>query len=344
MKYSKILIAATCLFLALPSAGQDSADYSHDMDSLVYSGSYFFRTSKNPDDYRGVYVEPRGTASKKLLRRFEGSVNSLRVAPQGPLVAVSDFLMEEKVSPDRANYGSCTRDAKGNLQDECSRIESRMIILDLEGKVVSRVDNVYQFSWSPEGDKIAYLTGNYSEKSWFRSTGAWILDLATQRTTRIYPYGQNIEWATWDGNIYIDISLAPPNPSGAVVVKHSQETGESSYSRHKGIRFSLDGRYYFRTGGDGDLGGEVFEASTDRQISLAPILELDKSRIPVAIGWLGNGSVVLRSPGRVEPNFLQDLTTGKRDRVDGSVIAISRAGGVIVARDGSFREQPLPSQ
>jgi hypothetical protein len=62
MKQSKILIAANCLILALPSFGQHAADYSPESDSIVYGGSYFWRTTQNPHDPHGVYVEPCGVA------------------------------------------------------------------------------------------------------------------------------------------------------------------------------------------------------------------------------------------------------------------------------------------
>lgn len=342
MNRSKFLTAATCLLCSLPSFAQSpyGASYLSDTGTLIFGGLDFWAISKNLEDRRSIYVKSPGMAQRKILRQFEGNIMNLRVAPQGRWVAVTEATIERNVPAESANYKESVLDAEGSREDVPSRLVSRLIVLDLDGRVVTRVEDVFQYSWSPTGDKIAYITGGYAERGpGFNSTGVWILDLATMRSSKILEGGEDLEWAIWDNNIYIDVSIG-----GGPVLGYSPAGGQSFITSHKGIRFSPDGLYYIRNGGDGEIGGEVFETRTDRQIELAPIERRNEPSRAVAVDWVGASTVALRTGGSMESRFLQDLKTGERVSVNGYALAMPRRSRAIVFQNGDFKELAVPLQ
>jgi hypothetical protein len=128
-----------------------------------------------------------------------------------------------------------------------------MIVINANGLELARLDDdIRKFSWSPDGEKIAFIAGTYYEGGvGFLTTGVWVYSLQDGRRTRInkdFPHdtvrgtvggGYNLNWAKHDSNIYIqDFDYL------GGVYRYNTRTGKSEKVAYKGIGFSPDGKYY----------------------------------------------------------------------------------------------------
>lgn len=152
---------------------------------------------------------------------------------------------------------------------------NNMVVCDTGGTVLqSTGDDVRRLSWSPDGSRIAYITGTYREGGvGYRANGIFVLDV--DRGTKIqiskdFPHesvsgcpgvGYNLNWATHDGNIYIQD--ADPCGGNYMYDTRSRTTQSVPY---KGIHFSPDGKYYLAIIPEDD--NYLYESATNRDITV----------------------------------------------------------------------------
>jgi len=131
--------------------------------------------------------------------------------------------------------------------------KNSMVIIDTSGSVLYSLDeDVRKIVWSPDGNKIAYITGEYREGGvGFRTTGIYVFDLtdgSRKEITKDFEYdtlrgyhggGYNLNWAVHDSNLYI----AEFDRFGGNYM-YDPKTGKTRQVSYKGIHFSPDGRYY----------------------------------------------------------------------------------------------------
>jgi len=132
--------------------------------------------------------------------------------------------------------------------------ENNLVIIDTSGNVIcSTGDDARRCSWSPDGTKLAYITGLFREEGMgFKPTGVYILDIPDcikVNVVRNYPhisedgdegYGYDLNWASHDSILYIQgLSHSGGNYS------YNPRTGKTQQVDYRGIYFSPDGRYYF---------------------------------------------------------------------------------------------------
>ena len=151
---------------------------------------------------------------------------------------------------------------------------NNLVICDINGNVNHMIDDdVRKLSWSPDGSKIAYITGTYHEGGrGFRPTGVYIFDIingSRKPITKDFPHstrlegvsgGYAINWAVHDGNIYI---MESDSRGGNYM--YDVRSGKTRQVDYKGINFSPDGKYYLAIIPEG--GNYLYESTTNIDIS-----------------------------------------------------------------------------
>lgn len=190
-------------------------------------------------DSKGIHRRDAATSLEKTIFNTAGLYGvDFSVSPSDTVIAL---LISERgeVSPETHYYTVLPKNS--------------MVFINPEGKEMGRLDaDVRKFSWSPDGRKIAYITGTYYEGGvGFKTTGVWIFDLAKKSRKRIKKDfshrkmddfeggGIEIRWASHDNNVYIrDFDYLDG------IYRYSTAAGKSERVDYHGIDFSPDGKYY----------------------------------------------------------------------------------------------------
>ena len=254
--FALVVSAVLAALMALGSSGEKSR--------YVYHGGpdYFWEISKNIEDKKRLYVLNIDTNEEKMIYETDKDfITDIRVSPSDTIIA----LLEKKRgvnSPESYDYVIQPRNS--------------MVFIDLQGNEMARLDDeVQKFSWSPDGERIAYITGtDYEGGVGFKTTGVWIYDLRDGSKVRIekdFPHktidgfiggGVEINWAKHDSNVYIEDFAYLDG-----VYRYNTGTGKSEKVAHHGIRFSSDGKYYLMTLSEANHLIRLFRTSTHEEIT-----------------------------------------------------------------------------
>jgi WD40 repeat protein len=219
----------------------------------VVGGIVNYHETKFQDDPRNIYIVNKITGDKRFIY-------------QSPKAYV-DWI---SVSPNREFIAG--------IEPEDST-KNRLLIIDPKGNITHLIiDDVRKYDWSPDGEKIAYITGTYYEGGvGFMTTGVWIFNLRDHSKTQIkkdFPHqtvkttggelfeggGFQINWTEHDSNIYIQ-------DFGHVggVYRYNTKISKSEKVDYKGIDFSPDGKYYARS--IPELDYQVYLAETNEPVT-----------------------------------------------------------------------------
>ena len=221
-----IIVFCLCLFL-LPSVISKII-----VNRTPLSYLYFI-------DSKGMHRLDTTSNEKKVVFNTEGLYEvSFSLSPSDTVIAL--LVTKEGVTlPGEHDYSVLPRNS--------------VIFITPEGKEVAKLEeDVREFSWSPDGEKIAYITGTYYEGGvGFKTTGVWIFDLKNQSKKQIkkdFPHpslrgfeggGYEIKWAKHDNNIYIkDFDYC------GGIYRYDTKLGISEQVKYKDINFSPDGKFY----------------------------------------------------------------------------------------------------
>lgn len=203
----------------------------------------------------GIHKQNIDTRSSEIIFKTEEMyMASFSISPLSSKIAV---LVTERgtVPPGSHDYSILPR--------------NYLSFIDTDGNELSRLDeNVRKFSWSPDGEMIAYITGTYYEGGvGFKTTGVWIFNLNDMTKTQINKDfahdsikgyvggGYEINWAKHDSNIYIrDFDYLDG------IYRYNTKSGKSEKVEYYGIDFSSDGRYYVE-------GSQLYSTTTNENIT-----------------------------------------------------------------------------
>jgi len=306
------------------AANDQPLHYNEETDQAIYGGVEFQSLAEKANP-AWIYIKDLSSEKETVL--WQGKENICDVSP----------------SPDFKLVACRERN-----QDSDTWV---MHIIDLDGKELVDIENVYRLSWSPESDKVAYIIGEASEGGMgFLSRGISIYDINTKKKSYFPIEGYDLNWADFDASIYI-LALDDNGESGDEVEKVSGEkvirldpsSGGSFLTPHRGIYFSPDGTLYYRPGYHGTEFG-VFNVYKDIPIDLGIDSrggDGDKIRYAQPTGWLDNGTLVLPSGKPGEDNdYVVDVTeSGSTRSVGESRIRVRPRGAVgkIVFQNGQVR-------
>ena len=336
--------------MSMSAGAQVPVEYSEALESLFFGGSWYahymqqepdgedvhrsiYRADVRPASIRSANVPPgdslpgglRGDVQgdRNIFYASEGYISEHMLSPTGEHVALRESFFEQDVPVDRANY--VVRRPVGNEEVVDRYYEnSRLVVLDRwGGLVVDPIDFVRDHVWSPNGDKIAYITGTYYEGGMgFVSTGTWILDLELRTRSKIYSGGWDLSWAEWDGRLYIgEISGQPAN-----VLRYNTagEEPRMEITTHQGMYFSPNGEYYFDPGREGEP-ARLFQTEGDRELTGGhPAFALQGLQ---PRRWLDDRILVMRDPDLYGGELIYRLEEKTARPVGGFVVERLEDGG-----------------
>jgi len=176
----------------------------------------------NINSYKPFYSIPN---------RDKCHINGQFIDPTGSKIAISE---------------TCKFEYSKNKANE-SQNYYLLDILDLNSKteIISLKHASYNFSFSPDGNSIVYLTSYLGESDGLNppigfESGIYIYNFTTKSqvnldATKIQP--EDINWSVHDNNIYIYNSYNK-------VFRYNMTTNKLELTRYKGIYFTPDGQYY----------------------------------------------------------------------------------------------------
>lgn len=250
----------------------------------IYFGGpdYFWKISKNTEDKKRLYLVDVSTNERKMIYETDKAlITDIRVSSSDTIIAL--IVKEGGVTPPGAH-------------DYSVLPKNSMVFIDLDGNEITILDeDVRKFSWSPDGEKIAYITGTYYEGGvGFKTTGVGIFDLKDRSKIKIkkdFPHktirgfeggGIEINWARHDGNIYIqDFGYLDG------IYRYNTKIGKSEKVDYKGIDFSPDGKYYKEiVVGEGTAGIYVYQTATNEDITSQLIAKFGPEWSRVSLSWV----------------------------------------------------------
>ncbi len=254
--------------------------------------------------------------SKPFYRSPWAGVRDVAVSPRGRTVAV---LEADAGVVEGGEYARPPR--------------SRLRVLDARGKVLREVaDDVQHFTWSPDGRRLAYVTGEYAEGGvGFAPRAGFILDVGSGKKRPLagveHPY--ELHWLTMEREDAL-FARALVAEEGTAVLRFDVASG--AVARHPGhaFHFSPDGEYYLvepseaieeglcRPSQEGDSCLRVFERRSDKAIA-----GLSATRLGESLGWAGTAGHQL----------LFSMAGAAGDKAEGGALAVVDAGsGKVVER------------
>ena len=231
---------------------------------------------------------------RELYRTESGRIFDFKVSPTGSMIAVTAQLLENGVDPQAA-----TAKVHNRMMFE----KTTLHIIGVAGNEIDAIDDVRQFSWSPDGRQLAYVTGDYrGGYEDYGNSRTWIWDLADKSKKEISRRGYYVNWVAFDSRIYLWEKTA--GVAGKVYA-YDPVAGALVETPHKSIYFSRTGDYYYHPGGGIGLRENVYVRSGDLSLK-------DASRVLAAfcgmrpIAWAPHDDLLLLEVCRKVPGAAEN--------------------------------------
>jgi len=230
-------------------------------------------------------------------------------------------------------------------------------VIDPGGHELARIGQVWDYAWSPDGNQLVYVTGDYRVgQDGVPSTGVWKYDLRQRTSIKIHDTGRYVTWGAFDRAVYL---LDYATPSGHPRVWRLNPTDWSpQLTRLKSIYLSPTGMYYYHPGPTVVNQGQfdVYDVATHTPRFLPPS---DLSRRfawgTEPIGWIESGGNQLLfltwsnpDTGQLDSQphtMLYDLDAGTIVDTGAEDVIGWKQGALITSRQGKIQtEQPGKSR
>jgi hypothetical protein len=297
-------------------------DYLAETNSFVYGGSALYARSRIQEDIQRLYTQRLGSNVRDLFYQAEWPLTDIQTAPRNRLVGVVEHVWEENIDRERATFVDRRLLENDEVAETFSFEDARLLILSFDGVLRGSISGVRRYAWDPDGRRIAYVSGTYAEGAGFSTTGTWIYDIETAEAMRIHSGGVDVQWANWDGNIYIYDPANADDPE-INVLRFETSTKQLVATPHQGIYFAPDGKRYYRQGSEGSALA-VFETETDTRVAAQLLIQFgDRSHDAMsARSWVDEDTLIVPSPFPGDGDYLFNIDTGTMRHATGAVIPI----------------------
>jgi hypothetical protein len=229
----------------------------------LYNGGadYVRGVSKRLEDKNRLYRMDLTTGKTRMIYEAGADyLDSIKVSPSDTIIALL-VSYAGVTPPGEHDYSVLPR----NL----------LVFVDPEGNEIATLDeDVRSFSFSPEGERVAYIAGTHHEGGLgFHATGVGIFDLRRLQKTPIVrdfledtaqnreSTGHDVTWARHDSLIYVrDFGYRSGN------YRYDPRLGKSERVNCYAVDFSPDGEFYIQQPVEG-LDLRVFRTSTNEDVT-----------------------------------------------------------------------------
>jgi penicillin-insensitive murein DD-endopeptidase len=158
-----------------------------------------------------------------------------------------DVVFELAVSADN-RYTAALESTDGVVKEGEYVVPPRneLVILDGNGQVVRRVEaDVQHYRFSPDGRKVAYLTGTYFEGGvGFQPEGVFILDIVSGATERVDAEDvYDLDWGPEEGSLMLRALAAAPERR---VLRYDARSRRISAAPSGAFHLSPDGQFFLK--------------------------------------------------------------------------------------------------
>lgn len=310
------IIAWFAYLAIMPVWAQVPMEYDAESRNLIFGGSWYVHYVRNEEnkndrdvghniysitlndeedlaDLSALVKNPDVDVNNRvhLIFNSKSRIVEFKLAPKHGHVALREGVFEEDVSGNRVNY-TVSRVERNQKTVHHYYENARLQILNLDGEALSDpIDSVRRYVWSPDGNKVAYITGDHYEGgSGFLSTGTWILDMGSRENdpVKIYMEGSDLNWRD-NNKLYIwDV--------GDQVLRYDTNQKTIEDTSRNGIYFSPDGHYYFDPAREGEP-IRLFTTYDDQEVTQHySFLTSEEIRHAQPRGWLDDRTLLIPSP------------------------------------------------
>jgi len=157
-----------------------------------------------------------------------------------------DFIYNLRLSPDNKSISFFQKDVYGSN-------ETKIILFDRQSKneKVLIKDNILEYKWSPDGNKIVYITGQYDKPDGPTITGIWIYLIENDSKFRFAASALTVEWYQDDFIYLIDTKiLRAEKKIKRKTKKYYLKNRKMDQEELEGFKYSPDDKYYLRLSDD----------------------------------------------------------------------------------------------
>ena len=150
-------------------------------------------------------------------------------------------------------------------------------IIDNKGKVIfeKEFQDVKSYSWSPDGEKLAFIEGIYGRsENPDNSSGiiVWEVNPISGTSRKLYEAQKDehlgrLTWAKFDNNIYVQLYRKLQYSYQRGVFRLDVDKQSLIPTNYKGLNFSPDGNYYYWQ--PTDARGRLYNRVTNEEIPLS---------------------------------------------------------------------------
>ena len=197
---------------------------------------------------------------------------------------------------------------------------------------------IRDLGWSPEGNKFVYLVGLESDREdhpdVYRDPEVFMYDVDSARSTKLFDGGYELEWAAFDGGIYVyDAGMKPP------VQKYDAVSEKLEPTDYLGIRFSPRGTYYYVPRTE-PSGMEVYFRASNEPVGNVPHDALNlEPKMWLSDEWL---ICMVQIGTRWHPHYVLNASTGEVRKAAGRVANAFTADTLVLQKaDGEYDTQAV---
>lgn len=226
-------------------------------------------------------------------------------------------------------------------------------IIDPAGHEVSRIGQVWDYAWSPDGNHLVYVTGEYrAGQDGVPSTGVWKYDIRQKKSLKIHDTGRFVFWASFDRSIYV-LEYLKGSRNHQVWRLNPTDLAPQA-TRMYSIYLSPTGRYYYHPGASFTNEGsfDVFDTATNTPRFSTTTLAKKFAWGTEPIGWMDSGGnhlllVTWSNPvtGQLDAQphtMMYDLDAGTIEDLELQEVIGWKNGAFLTHREGKFQqEQPF---